>query len=119
MKERIEQASDILFKTTDGLEDELVAYQKAAAKTLYREIEQSASIGFESVSSVNKLSEASITNKKNTEAKDRSICKGNDHKMEARYAVSCALRKAYRILAIIFVSVRLHGICCWYLFSSP
>ena len=40
MKERIEQASDILFKTTDGLEDELVAYQKAAAKTLYREIEQ-------------------------------------------------------------------------------
>ena len=52
MKERIEQASDILFKTTDGLEDELVAYQKAAAKTLYWEIEQSASIGFESVSSV-------------------------------------------------------------------
>ena len=64
MKERIKQASDILFKTTDGLEDELVAYQKAAAKTLYREIEQSASIGFESVSSVNKLSEASIQTKK-------------------------------------------------------
>ena len=55
MKERIEQASDILFKTTDGLEDELVAYQKAAAKTLYREIEQSASVGFESVSAILKI----------------------------------------------------------------
>ena len=58
MKERIEQASDILFRVTDGLEDELVEYQKAAAKTLYREIEQSTSIGFESVSSVNQPSEA-------------------------------------------------------------
>ena len=64
MKERIEQASDIIFRATDGLEDELVAYQKEAAKTLYREIEQSASIGFESVSSVNKPSKASIQTKK-------------------------------------------------------
>ena len=92
MKERIEQASDILFKTTDGLEDELVAYQKAAAKTLYREIEQSASIGFESVSSVNKLSEASIQTKKIQKQKTEASAKEmiTKWKQDMQFLVHCA-----------------------------
>ena len=46
MKERVEQASEILIQATDGLEEELISYEKTAAKTLYREADQAVSVGF-------------------------------------------------------------------------
>ena len=46
MKERVEQASEILIQATDGLEEELIAYERTAAKTLYREADQAVSVGF-------------------------------------------------------------------------
>lgn len=47
MRARIEQASKLLAESVDGLETELITYQKSAAKTLYRGIEQTERIGFE------------------------------------------------------------------------
>lgn len=46
MKERVEQVSEILIQAVDGLEEELIAYERTAAKTLYREAGQAVSVGF-------------------------------------------------------------------------
>ena len=52
MSGRVEQAAKLLTESVDGLERELVDYQKSAAKTLYREIDQTVCIGFETKQAV-------------------------------------------------------------------
>ena len=62
MKERVEQASQILIQATDGLEEELIAYEKTAAKTLYREAEQAVSVGFRHSHATDVTDEAGTAN---------------------------------------------------------
>lgn len=57
MKERVEQASQILTQAIDGLEEELISYEKTAAKTLYREADQAASVGFDYSHAVDAIDE--------------------------------------------------------------
>lgn len=95
MKERVEQASEILIQATDGLEEELISYEKAAAKTLYREADQAVSVGFGHGYAADATDEAGAANagtKKKDERRTEAAAKEmiTKWKTDMGFLVGCA-----------------------------
>ena len=95
MKERVEQASEILIQATDGLEEELVSYEKTAAKTLYREADQAVSVGFDHGYAADATDEADAANagtKKKDERRTEAAAKEmiTKWKTDMGFLVGCA-----------------------------
>ncbi len=95
MKERVEQASEILIQATDGLEEELIAYEKTAAKTLYREVDQAVSVGFDhgyAADATDEAGAASAKTKKKDERRTEAAAKEmiTKWKTDMGFLVGCA-----------------------------
>ena len=95
MKERVEQASEILIQATDGLEEELISYEKTAAKTLYREADQAVSVGFGHGYAADATDEAGAANagtKKKDERRTEAAAKEmiTKWKTDMGFLVGCA-----------------------------